>query len=667
MGMKRHNALKRLFPLVYVVFLGLSWAQGEVPSDVPPGHWAREAVEYLLRKGYLVGYPDGTFQGDAPVTRYQLAMTLYRVVALRPEVVLDEAAMSRIRPLLRELVAEMLQAERVQAEASPNQAQFAETLGRLEEELRSLQERLSSLGEKLPKDESVAEILLQMALLQDRLQMLEEGELPPKLAARVLSLIEQTYAPRLAALDQRLKALEARVERVEATQKAAQEALSRESAARKEALDSLGKRLDGVAEEAKKEVSRLESLLPETHISSLTHYQVGTPPYGARPTEGFYFLGGTSVYQPKERTGYEFLAGRTPEGTLFGLGFLYGDQKEAYGVRGLLGPGGGFGFQGQYWHRGEGLNVEADLAVRSYTMPLVVFPDYSGVNLSAKGEALGARFSVSGGALLTAPGGAPALSLASQVDPCIRSVYGGRATLEIPFANFLLYGQGGYGNETGVQASCVLRSLLYGTYEVGVGHDALSPVAIVPNLDLRVFYGGHTSTLDGNDLGLSYFGVRGSYAFRLTPLEVMLGGYYRAYTPTGDHTSPPSSLPLGLAPYGEGSAYGGDGLLRLALGPLSLQLEASHYREVARGLGGMATSLVPSLGFKNEVLEFRVAYALGWGLNWDFWSPNPLAPTGNTEKRSLMAEGRWDAFSLVALYDLSRTYGYLRVGYRYAW
>lgn len=667
MGMKKSRVLKRLLPLACVALLGLSWAQGEVPPDVPPGHWAREAVEYLFSKGYLVGYPDGTFRGDAPVTRYQLAMTLYRVVALRPEVVLDEGAMNRIRPLLRELVAEMLQAERVQGESLPKESQPAEVLDRLEERLRSLEERLSSLGDRLPKDETVAEILLQMAILQDRLQMLEEGELPPKLAARVLSLLEEAYAPRLAALEARLKALEARLDQAEAAQRATQDALFRESAARKEALDSLGKRLAQVSEEAKREVGRLEALLPETRVFSLSHYQMGTPTYGPRPPEGFYFLGGTSVYQPKDRTGYQLVAGRAPEGTLFGLGFLQGDEKEAYGVRGLLGPAGGFGFQAQYWNRQGGLDLEANLAIRSYTMPLVVFPDYSGLELVAKGEALGTRFSLKGGALLTAPNGAPDLSLASQVDPCVRTVYGARATLEIPFANFLLYGQGGYGSEAAVQASCGLRSLSYGTYEVGVGHDALSPLAIVPNLDLRLFYGGHTSTLDGNDLGLSYFGVRGSYAVRLSPLEVMLGGHYRAYTPSGDHTVPPSALPLGLAPYGGGSAYGADGLLRLALGPLALQLEASHQREAAAGLGGMATSLVPSLALKGEGFDFRLAYALEWGFNWDFWSPNPLAPTGATNKQSLMAEGRWEAFSLVSQYDLSRRQGYLRVGYRYAW
>lgn len=51
-------------------------------SDVPPGHWAKEAVEALAQKGILQGFPDGTFRGNDPVTRYQMALLLYRTLLL---------------------------------------------------------------------------------------------------------------------------------------------------------------------------------------------------------------------------------------------------------------------------------------------------------------------------------------------------------------------------------------------------------------------------------------------------------------------------------------------------------------------------------------------------------------------------------------------------------
>ncbi len=51
----------------------------EMPfKDVPPDHWAAPAVKEVVAKGILQGFPDGTFRGDQPVTRYELAVALAR-------------------------------------------------------------------------------------------------------------------------------------------------------------------------------------------------------------------------------------------------------------------------------------------------------------------------------------------------------------------------------------------------------------------------------------------------------------------------------------------------------------------------------------------------------------------------------------------------------------
>jgi hypothetical protein len=47
-------------------------------KDVPPDHWAAPAVKELAAKGIMKGFPDGTFRGNQPVTRYELAVTLAR-------------------------------------------------------------------------------------------------------------------------------------------------------------------------------------------------------------------------------------------------------------------------------------------------------------------------------------------------------------------------------------------------------------------------------------------------------------------------------------------------------------------------------------------------------------------------------------------------------------
>ena len=50
-------------------------------SDVPQNHWAHDAVEKAARLGLVVGRGDGTFKGDRPPSRYELAMGMSKVLA----------------------------------------------------------------------------------------------------------------------------------------------------------------------------------------------------------------------------------------------------------------------------------------------------------------------------------------------------------------------------------------------------------------------------------------------------------------------------------------------------------------------------------------------------------------------------------------------------------
>ncbi|MFN4232269.1 S-layer homology domain-containing protein [Thermus sp.] len=62
---------------VVLLFLsGVSWAAF---SDIPPGPLA-EQVQRVVVAGWLQGYPDGTFRGQEPLNRYQLATALGRVL-----------------------------------------------------------------------------------------------------------------------------------------------------------------------------------------------------------------------------------------------------------------------------------------------------------------------------------------------------------------------------------------------------------------------------------------------------------------------------------------------------------------------------------------------------------------------------------------------------------
>lgn len=49
-------------------------------TDVPRNHWAFEAVEKLRLAGIVQGYPDGTYGGVRPLTRYEFATAVGRLV-----------------------------------------------------------------------------------------------------------------------------------------------------------------------------------------------------------------------------------------------------------------------------------------------------------------------------------------------------------------------------------------------------------------------------------------------------------------------------------------------------------------------------------------------------------------------------------------------------------
>jgi len=69
--------------------LALVWsgsAQAQSPfADVKPTHWAYQAVTELQAKGIIKGYPNGYFQGQRTLTRYEFAVALQRALAAIPQ------------------------------------------------------------------------------------------------------------------------------------------------------------------------------------------------------------------------------------------------------------------------------------------------------------------------------------------------------------------------------------------------------------------------------------------------------------------------------------------------------------------------------------------------------------------------------------------------------
>ncbi len=80
--------MKRLAPLVLAAsfslgsLLALGHSVSATPfSDVPANHWAYQAIQSLAADGLVEGYPDGKFKGDRPLTRYEMAVLVARVIA----------------------------------------------------------------------------------------------------------------------------------------------------------------------------------------------------------------------------------------------------------------------------------------------------------------------------------------------------------------------------------------------------------------------------------------------------------------------------------------------------------------------------------------------------------------------------------------------------------
>lgn len=49
-------------------------------NDVPRGHWAREAVDSLAAWGLINGYADARFRGNQPMSRYEVAIVVQRIL-----------------------------------------------------------------------------------------------------------------------------------------------------------------------------------------------------------------------------------------------------------------------------------------------------------------------------------------------------------------------------------------------------------------------------------------------------------------------------------------------------------------------------------------------------------------------------------------------------------
>lgn len=73
--------LMAIFAVIALVAFAAPALAANPFMDVPAGHWAYDAVSQLAARGLVRGYPDGSYKGAQPATRYEVAAIVARVLA----------------------------------------------------------------------------------------------------------------------------------------------------------------------------------------------------------------------------------------------------------------------------------------------------------------------------------------------------------------------------------------------------------------------------------------------------------------------------------------------------------------------------------------------------------------------------------------------------------
>ena len=81
--MKKSLVLLAAASMAFIGLPAVSHAQAASGpfADVPTDHWAYQSVDTLQKAGIVIGYPDGTYGGRRPMTRYEFAVAIARLLA----------------------------------------------------------------------------------------------------------------------------------------------------------------------------------------------------------------------------------------------------------------------------------------------------------------------------------------------------------------------------------------------------------------------------------------------------------------------------------------------------------------------------------------------------------------------------------------------------------
>lgn len=127
-------------------------------TDVPSNHWAYEALLKLYQLGLITGYPDGTYKGNQPMSRYEIALIIYKLlIYLQSQIKsantgsnnVDQNTMNLTNNNFDKIIAEILQKSKLTEEEVKILKdlinEFKNELISIEEQYKSLELRVEAL------------------------------------------------------------------------------------------------------------------------------------------------------------------------------------------------------------------------------------------------------------------------------------------------------------------------------------------------------------------------------------------------------------------------------------------------------------------------------------------------------------------------------------------
>ncbi len=240
-------------------------------ADVPENHWAYEAVKQLAAYGLVQGFPDGTYKGQEPMTRYQLAIVVARllsdldteIIELRNEMNAGLEAEKAARAEEREAIDSAIEqaksdavelsteiAEELAQKAATEAAEAAAeaTIDRLEEAGLIGEAKEEPVGEGQVAETPIIERIIEKHIIESE-GTIDEETLDTKVAESIalIDAVKAEFAMELAVLGVRVSALEEQLalatERIENVDEVTRE-LSFRLAQTVSKLDETNARLD---------------------------------------------------------------------------------------------------------------------------------------------------------------------------------------------------------------------------------------------------------------------------------------------------------------------------------------------------------------------------------------------------------------------------------------